>query len=350
MRNTMGMWGLATLLLVAASSAGCMLNRRAWAGPNPVTICEPQTLKESWEQRELLALDRRSREPIREAREAYSGAQVAYNAVLRAFLAPPREGAPPPPTEEEVEAVRRKMEMKWYALADLLGAVVDRYEEFLLRYPHNWYVRHRYAWFLADVHMNYEAAVEWRRVIAQAPDFPYAYNNLGSLYNHMGRDMEAVDLFRKAISLKDDDPTFHVNLAVNYSTHRDDVAEKFGWDLPRVFRECIGEYRRARELAPGDADIARDLATQYVLAKFFGVEDTADEAIEAWRYYLGLELTPIQRAMGLRNLGRIYLREKNDPAAALDYLEKSRQLLDNSATRTLLKQARAALGSGEDDS
>ena len=62
-------------------------------------------------------------------------------------------------------------------------------------------------------------------------------------------------LYRKAIELYPDDADFHVNLAVNYSTHRAEASKEFGWDLPRVFRECILSYQRARALdaeGPGD--------------------------------------------------------------------------------------------------
>ena len=121
------------------------------------------------------------------------------------------------------------------------------------------------------------------------------------------------------------------------------MAEKFGWDLPRVFRECVAEYRKARELIPAEVEVARELASQYVLAKHFGVEDAADEAIEAWQYYLALDLTRIQRGIGCRNVGSIYLKKKKDPAAALEWLKKAVELLNDPSSRTMLQQAVAAL-------
>ena len=219
----------------------------------------------------------------------------------------------------------------------------DRYEEFFSEYPADWYERHRFADFLADNDLNYEAAAQWRKVIEMAPTFPYAYNSLGALYNHMGRDLEAVLLFRKAIEIKDDDPVFHENLAVNYSAHRSEVSGEFGWDLPRVFRECILSYQRARALAPKDREIAFDLASQYVLAKFFHAENTADEAIEAWKYYLSLDLKPVQYVMGFRNVGTIYLREKKDPVTARAWIEKALALMpDDPSCKAVLQQCEAA--------
>jgi tetratricopeptide (TPR) repeat protein len=159
----------------------------------------------------------------------------------------------------------------------------------------------------------------------------------------MGRDLEAILLYRKAIELYPDDADFHMNLAVNYSTHRAETSREFGWALPVVFRECILSYQRARALRPKDPDIAYDLASQYVLAKFFGVKDIADEAIEAWKYYLTLDLTPTQRGVADRNEATLYLKQKNDPAAAQKLLEEALTLLpDDSTCKTLLKQAVAA--------
>ncbi len=308
-----------------------------------MVIYQPQTLRESWTQLQLLAADRKARKSIEQARDVFSAATSRHRAAAGAFYAKELRPGVVRPTQEQLEALRREAEAKWLSFKDFMIRQVDRYEDFLVRYPQNWYVRHRYAWFLADHTLGYEAAEEWRKVIKLAPDFPYAYNNLASLYNHMGRDLEAVDLFRKAIALKDDDATFHVNLAVNYSTHRFEVAEKFGWDLPRVFRECVAEYRKARELIPAEVEVARELASQYVLAKHFGVEDAADEAIEAWQYYLALDLTRIQRGIGCRNVGSIYLKKKKDPAAALEWLKKAVELLNDPSSRTMLQQAVAAL-------
>lgn len=308
---------------------------------------EPRTQAEREDQTRLFLADTASRGVIKKAAEA---ARDAHDEFIRAWHLCHAERAVPGavrPTREEVDSLLKKAKAARARHNEAIAAPTKRYQEFLERYPHNWYARHRFAWFLADHVIWPKAAEEWRKVIELAPHFPFAYNNLGSLYNHMGRDMEAVDLYLKAIELKGDDPTFHTNLAVNYSVHRDEVARKFGWDLPRVFRECIAVYRRARELAPKDPRIARDLAGQYVLAKFFGLGDVSEEEIAAWQHYLKLDLTPTQRGVGCRNIGRIYLKQKADPVAAARWLEKCLKLLDNDpVSEMLLKQAKAKMAPG----
>jgi tetratricopeptide (TPR) repeat protein len=302
---------------------------------------KPASFGESRDQSALMKSDDRARADIdvaefhlRQASDKFAQAR----GLLEAEELPP--GAVRP-TEEEVRQLYQAAFARYRDMQELIARETHVYQQFMKRYPHNWFAHHRLAWFLADNYLHYEAADQWEEVIRMQPDFPYAYNNLGSLYNHMGRDAEAIQLFRKAIDLKGDDPVFYVNLAVNYSTHRKEAMELYGWDLPRTFRECIAAYRRARDLMPEDLDVARDLATQYVLAKYFKVTDTADDALDAWNYYLALDLSPAQRGYAMREVARIWLRDKKDRPAASKWLTDAKTLVGNDpGIENLLKEAR----------
>ncbi len=310
--------------------------------PGVVLMYEPKSLDETTAVVKLVRDDLEIRPVIEKAEEEATRAIRAFQMAALGANAP-GGGRAASAAKETLEKLRQAADEKVARYQGLIQQQRDRYEAFLQKYPDNWFERHRYATFLADFQLNDEAAAEWRRVIEQAPTFPYAYNDLGTLYNHMGRDLEAILLYRKAIELYPDDADFHLNLAVNYSTQRAAASREFGWSLPVVFHECILSYQRARALRPKDPEIAYDLASQYVLAKFFGVKDAADEAIEAWKYYLGLDLTPTQRGVADRNVATIYLKQKNDPAAARKLLEEALTLLpDDSTCKTLLKQAVAA--------
>jgi tetratricopeptide (TPR) repeat protein len=310
--------------------------------PGVVLTYVPKTLGETEAVIRLVRDDLEIRPAIEKAEEEALQAVNAYRRASFSLNAP--EGRPGArATKGDLEKLYTAAGEKVARYRGLIQTQRSRYEKFLAKYPDNWHQRHRYAEFLADNHLDEEAAAEWRRVIEQAPAFPYAYNDLGTLYEHEGRDLEAMLLYRKAIELYPEDAGFYLNLAVCYSTHRAEASKEFGWDLPRVFRECMLAYQRARALEPKNPEIAYDLASEYVLAKFFGVRNTADEAIAAWNSYLGLELTPIQRAVADRNMASIYLREKNDPAAAQRLLEEALTLLPgDAACRTLLERAKAA--------
>ncbi len=326
----------AAALTAAALFVGC-----STAPARVVIEYKPANFEESRAQSALMKADDGARAEIDVAEFLLRQAADKY-AQARGLLESPE--LPPDttrPTEAEVRALYEAAFARYRDMQEAIARQAHLYQQFMNRYPDNWFARHRYAWFLADNYLHYDAAAQWERVIRMQPDFPYAYNNLGSLYNHMGRDAEAIQLFRKAIELKDDDPVFHVNLAVNYSTHRKEAMALYGWDLPRTFRECIESYRRARALLPRDPEVARDLATQYVLAKFFQVRDTADEALDAWNYYLALDISPAQRGYAMREVGRIWLREKKDRATAIQWFENGQALVgQDPGIENLLKEAR----------
>lgn len=287
----------------------------------------PPTAEEALAQGILAGADVVARAAIEQAKER-----------LRAY----QDGIVPEgePKDQAGKTMQERFEIARSAMQDLHMAHVDRYEQFLKAYPHNWYVRHRYAEFLADQNFTSEAAAEWRKVIEMEHRFPYAHNSLGTIYNHMGRDLEALILYRKAIELKDDEAIFHVNLATGYFTHRYQAMEEFGWDLPQTFRECLDSYKRAIALEPKNRDLVFDYATTFIMAKHFQVENLADESIEAWRYYLTLEMSDYQRGVALRNLGGIYMRQKNDPATAAELFRKADVLMRDDATvKTLLSEA-----------
>ena len=330
--------GLALCLIAGCSSASAAKASEA------VLTYEPQSFREGREFERLERMDDQARVEIERALEVRDRAVGRYVDARQAFDA---QELPPEitrPTQEQVSALLAEAQDRWREHLERIAIARDRFETFLRKYPANWYARHRYAWFLADHLLRYEAADEWSKVIELEPRFPYAYNNLGSLYNHMGRDAESLDLYRKAISLKPDDPVFWLNLAVIYSTHRKEAMEKYGWDLPRTFRECINAYRQALRLSPRDTEIAYDLASQFIIAKHFKVTDTADESLDAWMYYLTLDLTDNPRANALRNVGRIYLKEKNDPRTAITWLEQALIFRPGDEGSTaLIKQAKDVL-------
>lgn len=310
-------------LTVAAAPAG--------EPPKAVEVYVPASVKEAQAQAVLELADVAARKRIDEALKAY-------------------ESIEPPPPDADHATIAKAREQFRAAAAKYQEEIArgrKAYEGFMKDYPRNWYARHRYAWFLSDHGLRFEAAEQWEKVIQLEPRFPYAYNNLGTLFNHMGRDAEAIQLYRKAIALREDDPDFHVNLAVNYSTHRQEAMDLYGWSLPEVFWKCVGEYRRARELSPKDAEIARDLASQFIMAKYFNVAGAADEALKEYDYYLSLQLENIARAAACRDVARIYLKEKNDPRTAIEWLKKALAIQDDPSSHSLLTQAQEALGRQE---
>lgn len=325
------------LLLGAVFACGSC---RAAAETAPETVVQDEPQWPGDEKLDELALaEEAAREDLKRLREESDRAAAAAHGAADLYES---EALPPGeerPSQAEVEALQKKAQDARRAYWERYRDILVRFHEFLEEHPNNWHAQDRLAWFYAD-HGDYLSASEhWRQVIALKADFAFGYNNLGSVYNHLGRDMEAVDLYLRAIELKADEPEFHFNLANVYATRRTEIADKFGWDLPRVFREALNHYRAARDLRPDDYEYAQMTASHFVMAHYFEVEDWADEAIEAWRYCLNLELTDIQRSISLTNLARIYLRQKKDPAKARELLLEAKENYHTPTIDTLLQEA-----------
>jgi len=287
----------------------------------------------------ILLTEQKTRPAIKALRAEVDRAVQAWkqaDALLHAKVIPPGFERPTPgEVERLLQALREKRESLWKLYREHLAL----YEQFLSANPYHWEGYHKYAWFCADHQAPLKAAEAWRRTIELNPGFAFPYNNLATLYNHLGRDMESVDLYFKAILLKGDEPEFHFNLANVLAMHRFDAAHKFGWSLPRLFGECMEHYRAARDLDPESYEYAEAVATQYVMAEHFKVEDWADDAIKDWQFCLNVAQSKHQKARIYMSLGRIYLREKNDPATARQMLLKGQAFSDNPSIRTLLKEA-----------
>ena len=220
---------------------------------------------------------------------------------------------------------------------------VERFIVHLERYSDDWRIRSEFASYLIHLGLRHQAATKFREVLDDA-DSHVAMNNLATLYNHTGRDKEAMQLYRAAIAIEPT-TTYYWNLAVAYSVHRQIAAELYGWDMPRVFAECINAYKKAIELDPQNKELVRDWATQYVLAPFFSVSagDVADDAIGAWKAYLELEPGKNQQCFALTRIGMIYLRIKRDALKATVYIVDAYNMDKNPLTIGCMRELQRAL-------
>mgnify|MGYP006296517143 CR=1 FL=1 len=334
---------LPAMLLIVVCIAGCAATNGEPVIPADTLLAyTPRDEVEAEEQEALLKISDTVTNEINVMRTEAENRVRAFRNAERVMHARDLPEEVERPTAKQVAALRAEALAAWKEVDRAILDHMDTFARFLEKYPNNWYARHRLAWFLESVGNWPEAARQWRRVIELAPGFPYAYNNLGSLYDHMGRGPEAAQLYRIAVALYPDEAVFHLNLAVSYSTKRYELMQMYQWDHERIWNECIAAYRRARELEPEDVQIAYDLASQYVMAPYFGIEETADEALRAWDDYLDLNLSAHKRGVACRNVGRILLTEKKEYDEAIRWLEEAVELLDDPGSKTLLERARKA--------
>ncbi len=110
----------------------------------------------------------------------------------------------------------------------------------------------------------------YRQVLQKHPDHPDALHLLGIVLHTVGRSDAAVDLFRRAISIRSSDARFHRNLALVLQSQQ-------------RFNEAAEAWRRVAELEPRAADAPAQLGA--LLIK----EGRHEQAIEALRRAAALD-------------------------------------------------------------
>lgn len=293
----------------------------------------------------LLSWEEKQSEKIKNHEEEVEAANNSYNFLMtRKYFAEKRilPAGVPVPSKKEIEKAERKARKTWEEHVRLIEKVETKFDNYLIRNPDDYEAIDRLGHFYADKLMKPEAKEVWRELIKRNPGYASAYNNLGSLSDHgtIEDKIEAIKLFKKTIELAPKDfPDAYFNLAVYYSLFRKEVGKKYSWDMPRVFKEMIWAFGKARELSPGNAEYAREYANSFIMAKYFGVSGLEDESIKAWERYLAIDsLTPSERALGLTNAARVYLREKGDKQRAKSLLEQSIQIYPSTPARDMLRQ------------
>ena len=116
----------------------------------------------------------------------------------------------------------------------------------------------------SQIGMLEEALDAYKKTISLKPDYAEAYSNMGVAYRNMGKPDEAIDAYKKAISLKPIDSDTYFNLGI---VLRDQ----------NKLEEAIGAYKKSISLKPDNAKAYNNIGT--VLRDHGKLE----EAIEAYK-------------------------------------------------------------------
>lgn len=112
----------------------------------------------------------------------------------------------------------------------------------------------------------------WKDVTEKAPDNARAHNNLGRAYGAVGRDREAIEEFKKTISLVPNFALTYMNMAISYARLS-------------MNTEAEINYRKAMQLYPTLADI------YYNYGFFLYSKQRYDEAFVILNRYIELNPT-----------------------------------------------------------
>lgn len=124
----------------------------------------------------------------------------------------------------------------------------------------------------------------YERTLEYAPDSPRVQNNLGSAYNEINRNEEAIALYKKAITIKPDYPEARYNLGNAYK------------DMNRL-EEAIASYQRATKVRPDYVQ------AYYNLGNAYKVLDKWEEAISSYKRAIEIK---VDHERAYNNLGLVY--------------------------------------------
>ena len=162
------------------------------------------------------------------------------------------------------------------------------------------------SWCQAWVYEN--KVTLWTHTLAGNPYCDVAYNNLGILCDQNGQEDQAIEDYRKALTINPNYPEAHFNLGL--ILNRRGQAE-----------EAMGEYQRAVDIYPDYLDAQNNLAI-LLLQK-----GHMDEAIAHYRQVL--EIIP-DDVEAHANLGVVFAEKGQDAEASVEF-QKALRLAPNHA-------------------
>jgi tetratricopeptide (TPR) repeat protein len=185
-----------------------------------------------------------------------------------------------------LEAPRRRLE--------------NDYRHFLSDYPRHTRAMVAFGSLLYDQGRKEEGIRWWEKAVALDPREAYAYNNIANHYGHSGRPADALKLYDKAIALEPAEPVFRFNWATTCVVFRNEAHAVYGWTTEEIFQHSLDQFRKARDLAPHDFELAIAYAqTFYAMPK-----PDWQEAYRAWKFCLDQAPTDPQRQYVYANLAR----------------------------------------------
>lgn len=169
-----------------------------------------------------------------------------------------------------------------------------------------------------------ESLAAFTRSIALHPTYPYAYNNMGSVFFASNNKKKAEQYFKKALALKNDDASFHINLGTLYF-------EK------KKFEKGLQEWRRGLSIDPEimkkseGAGLAAASSQKnspeksYFMARLYASAGNVDRAVESLQQALKDGFTNLQALLTERDFDPIRKEEK-----FVTFMKYATQLLKSS--------------------
>ena len=222
-----------------------------------------------------------------------------------------------------------------------LNRVRNLYQAFLKKHPNHTQARVAYGSFLTHLDDRKGAENQWRKALDNDPSNAAALNNIAT---HIGaialqnkittRIPEAFSALDKAIKLAPKEPLYRHNLATTLSLYRSLAAKHYNKSEQQITRQALAQLEKALKLAPGNFEIAADLAeTMYDLKPI-----PLKRAITAWNH--AWQLTQVQAQRDWTLLQRAVLLGSHN---RLDEAENMLDAMSGQSHGELTKKTRQAI-------
>lgn len=189
-------------------------------------------------------------------------------------------------------------------LRTLQRRLENEYRHFLSDHPRHTRAMVAYGSLLYDQGREEEAVDWWKKAIAIDPREAYAYNSIAGHYGHDGHAADALKLYDKAIELEPTEAIFRFNWATTCVMFRNESHAVYGWTKEEIFQRSLEQFRKARDLAPQNFELASTYAeTFYMMPK-----PDWQEAYAAWKYCLNQPFNDSQRQLVYTHLARVSMR------------------------------------------
>lgn len=144
-----------------------------------------------------------------------------------------------------------------------LAPVRQAYEDLISKHPAYAKARIAYGSFLNELGDQDAAVAQWRKGNELDPKDPAGWNNLGDYYGHSGPVTNAFVCYARAIELAPGESNYYRNLATVMYVFRDDASKFLKTNTLGVLDQAMMLYRKALELDPDNFLLAADLAQSY---------------------------------------------------------------------------------------
>ena len=181
-----------------------------------------------------------------------------------------------------------------------IAAVVKQAENLTEQYPEAILVWNILGASRAQIGNLDEAIEAYKKTISLKPDYAEAYSNMGVALRNQGKFEEAIEAYKKSISIKPNDADTYYNMGIALK------------DQDKL-DEAVEAYKKSISLKPHNAKAYNNLGTT------FKEQGKLDEAVEAYKKAI---LFKSDHAEAYNNLGNA-LKDQGNLDEAIQFLKKA---------------------------